>query len=329
MGYEDEQRLQMVGTLAEMAVHGPAALTAGAAPGAGRGETVPAPLSGDAVTRLVVDALGAPVEPAVRALVAAAGGHPLLLAELLEGVRAEGVVRGTGRARTPKRVQNLVRARLCAAPTGSWQLIRVAAVLGRACRLAELAAMTGRNTAQMLPELDALLDAGLLHWVGDDLAFRHELVWWAVLDALPPAVWQALRADRDRLCRRPAASGAGEPAAEPADQAPVDRASVDRVHGDRVSADRVHADLRRRIALRAAPGVGDRRGDGGGAWESFSGVERAIARLVAEGMTNRQIATRVRLSPHTVNYHLRGLFRRLGISSRAELVRHVPVSSAA
>lgn len=60
------------------------------------------------------------------------------------------------------------------------------------------------------------------------------------------------------------------------------------------------------------------------AWDSFSGVERAIARLVAEGMTNRQIATRVRLSPHTVNYHLRGLFRRLGISSRAELVRHVP-----
>ncbi|XVV05153.1 helix-turn-helix transcriptional regulator [Actinosynnema sp. CA-248983] len=60
------------------------------------------------------------------------------------------------------------------------------------------------------------------------------------------------------------------------------------------------------------------------AWDTFSGVERAIARLVAEGMTNRQIATRVRLSPHTVNYHLRGLFRRLGISSRAELVRHVP-----
>ncbi|MEJ2856435.1 MULTISPECIES: helix-turn-helix transcriptional regulator [unclassified Saccharothrix] len=60
------------------------------------------------------------------------------------------------------------------------------------------------------------------------------------------------------------------------------------------------------------------------AWDTFSGVERAIARLVAEGMTNRQIATRVRLSPHTVNYHLRSLFRRLGINSRAELVRHVP-----
>lgn len=64
-------------------------------------------------------------------------------------------------------------------------------------------------------------------------------------------------------------------------------------------------------------------------WASFSDVEQAIARLVADGMTNRQIATRVRLSPHTVNYHLRVLFRKLGISSRAELVRHVPNSTAA
>ncbi|MEH1097936.1 helix-turn-helix transcriptional regulator [Micromonospora sp. CPCC 205561] len=306
--YDDEQWTQVVGTLAEVA--GSRAAPAEGAPGAGRGAVGSAPLPRDAVGRLVAEALGTRVEPAVRALVAAADGHPVLLAELLEGVRTEGITRGRGRARTPKRVQDMVRTGLGAAPAGSWQLLRVAAVLGRTCQLAELGAMTGRNTAQMLPDLDALLDAGLLHWAGDDLAFRHELVWWAVLDALPPAVWRALHADRDRLRRAPARAGvrpAGGPAMEPVDRAP--------------------AELRKRIALRAAPGV--RRPDGGGAWDSFSGVERAIARLVAEGMTNRQIATRVRLSPHTVNYHLRGLFRRLGISSRAELVRHVPVSSAA
>ncbi|MEU9504664.1 helix-turn-helix transcriptional regulator [Micromonospora sp. NPDC048170] len=287
MRYEDEQLSQVVGTLAEVGA-----------------------LSGEAVGRLVADTLGAVVEPAVRVLVAAAEGNPLLLAGLLDGVRVEGVAAGPGRARTPERVQGLVRAALHGAPTGSWQLLRVAAVLGRSCRLAELAAMTGRNTAQMLPDLDALLDAGLLDWAGDELAFRHELVWWAVLDALPPAVRQALHADRDRLRRRREVTGAPRaagPAAEPG----------------------MPADLRRRIGLRSSAVARERRPDGGGAWESFSGVERAIARLVAEGMTNRQIATRVRLSPHTVNYHLRGLFRRLGISSRAELVRHVPVSSAA
>ncbi|MFG1887647.1 LuxR C-terminal-related transcriptional regulator [Micromonospora sp. NPDC049051] len=303
MAYEDEQLTQPVGPLAD----------------AGR------PLSEDVVSRLVAgpseaalrrpperatDPDAAVVDPAVRVLVAAAEGNRLLLTALTEGIHAEGVTDGPGRARTPGRVQEVVRATLRGAPTGSWQLLRVAAVLGRSCRLTELAAMTGRNTAQMLPDLDALLDAGLLHWVGDDLTFRYELVWWAVLDALPPAVRQALRADRDRLRRRRAVTGApraADPSAEPV--AP--------------------ADLRRRIGLRSAAVVREHGQDTGGAWESFSGVERAIARLVAEGMTNRQIATRVRLSPHTVNYHLRGLFRRLGISSRAELVRHVPVSSAA
>ncbi|MEV4663170.1 helix-turn-helix transcriptional regulator [Micromonospora echinofusca] len=288
MAYEDEQVSQVVGTLAE----------------AGR------PLPAAAVGRLVADASGIAVEPTVDVLVAAAAGNRLLLTALLEGIRAEGVTDGPGRARTPKRVQEVVRAMLRGTPTGSWQLLRVAAVLGRRCQLAELAAMTGRNTAQMLPDLDALLDAGLLDWAGDDLAFRYELVWWAVLDALPSAVRQALRADRERLRPRRAVAGAprvAEPSAEPV--AP--------------------ANLRRRIGLRSASAARERRPDAGGAWESFSGVERAIARLVAEGMTNRQIATRVRLSPHTVNYHLRGLFRRLGISSRAELVRHVPLSSAA
>jgi DNA-binding CsgD family transcriptional regulator len=52
---------------------------------------------------------------------------------------------------------------------------------------------------------------------------------------------------------------------------------------------------------------------------SLTPGELRIAELVARGFTNRQIATRVFLSPHTVNYHLRQVFRKLGISSRAEL----------
>jgi len=47
--------------------------------------------------------------------------------------------------------------------------------------------------------------------------------------------------------------------------------------------------------------------------------ELRIAQLVAQGLTNHQIANRVLLSPHTVNYHLRQMFRKLGVSSRTEL----------
>ncbi|WP_280854261.1 helix-turn-helix transcriptional regulator [Streptomyces sp. SAI-041] len=46
-----------------------------------------------------------------------------------------------------------------------------------------------------------------------------------------------------------------------------------------------------------------------------------VARMVAEGATNREIAARLALSPRTIDHHLRGVFTRLGIRSRIELVR--------
>lgn len=50
-------------------------------------------------------------------------------------------------------------------------------------------------------------------------------------------------------------------------------------------------------------------------------AEAQVMRLVAEGLTNSQVARRLARSPHTVNYHLRQIFKKLGISSRVELAR--------
>ncbi|MFG2856200.1 LuxR C-terminal-related transcriptional regulator [Streptomyces mirabilis] len=46
-----------------------------------------------------------------------------------------------------------------------------------------------------------------------------------------------------------------------------------------------------------------------------------VARMAADGATNREIAARLLLSPRTIDHHLRGVFARLGIRSRIELVR--------
>ncbi|MFK0104526.1 LuxR C-terminal-related transcriptional regulator [Streptomyces sp. NPDC091217] len=46
-----------------------------------------------------------------------------------------------------------------------------------------------------------------------------------------------------------------------------------------------------------------------------------VARMAADGATNREIADRLNLSPRTIDHHLRGVFSRLGIRSRIELVR--------
>jgi DNA-binding CsgD family transcriptional regulator len=44
-----------------------------------------------------------------------------------------------------------------------------------------------------------------------------------------------------------------------------------------------------------------------------------IATLLAQGKTTREAAAAVFLSPKTIEYHLRHVYRKLGINSRAEL----------
>jgi DNA-binding CsgD family transcriptional regulator len=50
-------------------------------------------------------------------------------------------------------------------------------------------------------------------------------------------------------------------------------------------------------------------------------MEAQVARLVAQGMSNKDVAAQLWISPRTVAFHLRGVFAKHGISSRGELVR--------
>jgi DNA-binding CsgD family transcriptional regulator len=56
-------------------------------------------------------------------------------------------------------------------------------------------------------------------------------------------------------------------------------------------------------------------------WDSLTDTERRIADLVASGLSNRRVAGQVFLSTHTVAFHLRHIFWKLGVTSRVELAR--------
>ncbi|WP_022929189.1 ATP-binding protein [Patulibacter americanus] len=56
-------------------------------------------------------------------------------------------------------------------------------------------------------------------------------------------------------------------------------------------------------------------------WEGLTRAELAVVELVAQGLSNRQVADRLFLSPHTVSTHLRHSFGKLEVRSRVDLAR--------
>ncbi len=54
-------------------------------------------------------------------------------------------------------------------------------------------------------------------------------------------------------------------------------------------------------------------------WPSPTEAELPVVRLAAEGNTNADVAAWLRLSRYTVETHLKHVFAKLGVESRAEL----------
>ncbi len=61
--------------------------------------------------------------------------------------------------------------------------------------------------------------------------------------------------------------------------------------------------------------------------EALTGREREIADGVGRGLQNKEIAAELNISTHTVSSHLRRVFRKMRIHSRAAVSRHASMQS--
>jgi DNA-binding CsgD family transcriptional regulator len=130
------------------------------------------------------------------------------------------------------------------------------------------------------------------------------------------------------------------------DGQPFEQARTQLAYGERLRRDRRRADAREQLGdalevferLGAAPWAGrarvELRATGGAAAEGDAAEKEAVAaagleeltahelqisRLVAYGMTNREVAAKLFLSPKTIEYHLSQIYRKLDLRSRTQL----------
>jgi DNA-binding CsgD family transcriptional regulator len=72
-------------------------------------------------------------------------------------------------------------------------------------------------------------------------------------------------------------------------------------------------------AMQAAVRRAERRGNYGYGWDALTPTEREVATLVAQGLTNAEVADRLRMSRFTVDGRLRRIFTKLDVATRVEL----------
>jgi DNA-binding CsgD family transcriptional regulator len=93
------------------------------------------------------------------------------------------------------------------------------------------------------------------------------------------------------------------------------RAALEELEGlrARVWAERAAAELR-------ASGETVRKRNDAGSELALTPQERQVAQLVRTGLSNKDVAAQLFVSPRTVDFHLRNVFAKTGVTSRAELV---------
>jgi predicted ATPase/DNA-binding CsgD family transcriptional regulator len=263
------------------------------------------PLSTGTVAAVAADLLGAAPDSALLGLLEKCGGNPCMVVELLRMLdEQDELLVDTASARLlPGGPSGYLSNRLSSGLTSlspqTRQLLEVASIFGRSFDLRCVAQVLHRTVADLLPSIHEVLGADLVVEEGELLGFRHDLIREATYSALPVSARRALH-------REAAAAllSIGGSATEAAAHVTKGAEPHPRSESECVP---THSPAQR-------PAFG---------WGSLTGAELRVARLAANGLTNRAIANELSLSPHTVESHLRHTFHKLDLRSRVELTRVV------
>ncbi|HEX2273901.1 MAG TPA: AAA family ATPase [Acidimicrobiales bacterium] len=151
----------------------------------GAGRLVLEPLSEEDACALAV-AVGGRPSRALSRQVAATGGNPLLVIELVTSTPAEHEapgVAGDGEP-IPPGLSTTVLRRVRCLPAPTVEALKVASVLGRRFSVTELATVMGRSPVELLSALEDAMAARVLGEDDGQLAFRHQLIRDAIYDDL-------------------------------------------------------------------------------------------------------------------------------------------------
>lgn len=157
------------------------------------------PLTDEAVAQIAEDVLGAAPDPEVLRAARRAEGMPLLLVELLGGLRdeesviIENQVARLSRDLIPERLRSSVQRRLDQLSEPAREVVQAASAVGRTVPIDLLAELLGRPAGTLIAPVRESLDSDLLVDQDSHLRFRHDLIREAVDGSLSASVRRALR----------------------------------------------------------------------------------------------------------------------------------------
>lgn len=249
------------------------------------------PLDATASLDLARDLTPKELQPAEIALVKRAGGNPQIIVDLIQGIQEEPEIyqppvddaRPFGTP-LPNRLHETVRNHIDSFPEEIGLTLRVAARIGESFSFDLLREQMRVNSTEKEIALIRSIHAAKR---GGLLRLEKDTITFQ-----NPLVWQSL------------AEGGGLLTVDAGKSADSGSQSLD--SGDSVQRPEEYPE---------SPATG--------LSEETSPMQWKIAKLVSKGKTNRQIARELFISPHTVDTHLRRIFKKLNISSRTELTRIV------